>query len=228
MTSALFPTPSAPWYNRPMRITPETLTTLTQAGLRLAGRVLVRDHLHLGPALISVTVAARLRSGLRAVEAYLRRLILLLALQIEHTLKPDPRERPLNPRPKPERPKSQSFPLNLDQRPFPENFFTSPDPWAERPQRNTALVPAAPYYQRLMRLKALLEAPEARARRLAWHLARRRPGPLLAPFHTLSPRLGLEVSAMHKSMGHAIVTASRNRPPSIGPPPRPPPRIHVL
>ncbi|MEM7493136.1 MAG: hypothetical protein AAF296_07105, partial [Pseudomonadota bacterium] len=98
------------------------------------------------------------------------------------------------------------------------------------PNTGRTQVPARPLLERLTQLRALIKAPQARARKLAWHMARRRPGLMLAPGNhdAVKNRYGTEFSTTYTLMGHAILRLSRARPPPIGPVPRPPPRIRVL
>ncbi|MEM8615531.1 MAG: hypothetical protein AAGF20_01210 [Pseudomonadota bacterium] len=160
---ALFPHPSPPWYNPSMRFTSDTLEGFQRAGLSIAARVLVRDDLHLGPLLLTAAVAARLRSGLRALEAYVRRLLILLALKMEPDLKPDNRPCVIRMAQGKRATESKSFPLFSGENAFPDSLFSAPDPWAERPAKTAAPIYAAPLLERLKILKDLLEAPQARA-----------------------------------------------------------------
>lgn len=52
-----------------------------------AAKVLSRDNLHLGPREVSRAAVLRLKQGILALEAYLRRVLFLLALQFEHDRK---------------------------------------------------------------------------------------------------------------------------------------------
>jgi hypothetical protein len=52
----------------------------------LVAAVMTRDNLHLRPTLARQAVAARLRSGIIVLRAFLRRLIILMALELEWTL----------------------------------------------------------------------------------------------------------------------------------------------
>ena len=204
----------------------------SQWAQRYADKVIAKDGLHLSPALISKAAAKRLKQAIRAMEAYLRRMLVLLALSLEPDLKPDMRERPVRPSKRPQTTPSFTF------RTFPKagiDFALSSqfETLRHRPKpANTGRnqVPARPLLDRLTQLRALIEAPQARARKLAWHLARRRPGLMLAPGHhdAVKNRYGTEFSTTYTLMGHAILQQSRARPPPIGPVPRPPPRIRVL
>ena len=207
--------------------------TLQRYGSLLVAKVLSRDNLHLAPRFISPAIAGRLRSGLRALEAYARRLILFIALTFEHELAPSTREYVVYQRQKRRVPKSPSFPIFVGERVPPEIGFGEGTRRKLEPFGRGAEIIAAPLLQRLSDLKALIAAPEKRARQIAFQLARRRPGPLLAPHNgrgrSLVPRrLGTEISALYDSMAHSIHTISRKRPKHIGPAIRAGPRIRTL
>ena len=211
-----------------MTMTAERFESYSTFGLRLAAEVEARDDLHLKPRFLTKAAAGRLKAGLRALEAYIRRLLFAFALYLEPDLKPDQTWRPRQPR------KAQSrysrFRLIIPDRPLPDLLLYKParDPWADRPLSDRGPVPAAPLLQRLQHVRKILNAPEAFARRLAFCLARRRPG-LLAPPGFGRPgiprRYGTEVSALYDALGHAILETSRARPPPLGPVPKPGPRI---
>ena len=113
-----------------------------------------------------------------------------------------------------------------------------PDAWANgdrfggnATRSNAQQVLAAPLLARLFELCRLIEDPQARARRLAFHLARRRPGPLLAPDLATSrmpARFGTEISALYAGFASAIARLSQARPPPLGPLPIFPPRIRAV
>lgn len=201
------------------------------AGLVL--RVLSLDNMHLSPRSMTRAAAVRFRAGLRALEAYLRRLILCLALQLEHDLPRTNAERArLMPGQRPPRktPRKPSFHFTIftGQYDFPDAFGAE---WVGQRAARPAQVPAAPLLARLSALSDLAKSPMARARRLAWHMARHKAGLILAPdlYRGYVPRrYGTEVSATYDAMGHDIIARSRARPPPLGPVPRPPPRIRCL
>ncbi|MDJ0920010.1 MAG: hypothetical protein QNI84_02710 [Henriciella sp.] len=207
------------------------------AGLaeRLALQVLSRDEAQLAPLTLTQAAARRMRQGLRALEAFLRRVILCLALQIEPNL-----------------PRTDRF-ARIKTRKDQPDIWVQPnaltgfcvfrgerdfDPWAEiAPAMDSGWrqpappAYAAPLLARLTALKTLAQDPMARARRLAWHIARYRPGPMFAPdaFRSLVPRrYGTELSAVYDGMRYTILTASEARPPPLGPRPKPGPRIRRL
>ncbi|MEM1036278.1 MAG: hypothetical protein AAGI14_05915 [Pseudomonadota bacterium] len=203
---------------------------------RYADAVIARDNLHLAPALISKAAARRVRRGIKAIEAYLRRVLLLLALQIEPELARENRARPIYGRKGPRR--AAKRPL-LSLKAFPKEGidFALSDKIMDLQASNRGAcsphptpVPARPYLARIAALRELMNDPYTRARRLAWHIARRRPGFLLAPGaqDAVRNRYGTEFSALYTAMGAGIPARSRARPPPLGPAPRPPPRIRVL
>jgi hypothetical protein len=209
------------------------LKTSSDYALRLVSAVLARDDAHLAPAHLTKAAAGRMRAGIRAVEAYLRRLILVLALQFEHTL---PKNNPVRARygalpPKtPHKPRANPtrFTVFTGQHDLPDALREG---WIDRAPRHSAPIPAAPLIARLRALSTLAKAPEARARRLAWTLARKRPGPILTPDlkrRCVPARYGTEVSAIYDGFHAEIIKASRARPPPIGHIRRPPPRIRCL
>lgn len=218
-----------------MEIRRSLFTHAAQWAGRYADTVMSRDDLHLSPALISKAAAKRISKGIRVIEAYLRRILILLALSLEPTLTPDNRERavhfwpPRNRRdPRPDFHfrvfKNEGIDFALSTR------FDALKARPKRPKTGRAQVPARPLIARMKALWTLMANPDARARRLAWTLARRRPGLMLAPgaHDAVKNSHGTEVSATYTAMGHAILQLSRARPPPLGPVPRPPPRIRVL
>lgn len=204
-----------------------------QCAASLVLRVLSHDNMHLSPRSMTRAAAERFRAGLRALEAYLRRLILCLALQIEHDLPRTNVERArLMPGQRPSRKTSCKpsfhFTIFTGQHDFPDPFYAE---WVGGRTVRPVQVPAAPLLARLNALSDLAKSPMARARRLAWHMARHKAGLILAPdlYRGYVPRrYGTEVSASYDAMGHDIIETSRIRPPPLGPVARPPPRIRRL
>ncbi|MDJ0921293.1 MAG: hypothetical protein QNI84_09205 [Henriciella sp.] len=213
-----------------MSFTADPLVHLQAQGELLIARIVSRDDLQLAPVQISKAAATRLRQGLRALEAYVRRVLFCLALALEPGLKPD--NCPRNPRERaPNFDRKPGFKLFTGEQDCPD-FTDFHDPWADpkpRPPHGQPVL-AAPLLGRLNALKTLLKNPAARAKRLAFHLARYRPGWLFAPGRTgdVPHRWGPELSATFTAMGHQIVAASKARPPPIGPRPVKPPRIRWL
>jgi len=215
-----------------MDTAPATFEPCQREAVRLTSRLLSRDGLSAFPELISQAAAARLRAGLRVIEAFLARLLVLMALEIESTLThvERPERRPRERQPRKRGVTLRIFPCELvgdgPELSLSESWPGSPNGSPpERPAAAPAPVPTRALFERLARLRLIAEAPGARARRLAFHMARTRPGPLLAPKHRpgVANRWGVEASALYTAMGQGIVTASRSRPPPLPPPrvPRP-------
>jgi hypothetical protein len=195
----------------------------------LADAVRVRDHVYLRPQFARKSVAARLASGLIVLRAYLRRLIILIALALEWGLV-DTR----GPMKRPHGRKSTSAPkpsLTLLDRHTVSPWlagdgpkFNAPvktDYWSEH--ATPVPIDMTKLYAQLDFLAGIAANPLAKAKRLAFHLARRHPGIIMAPKgpKRIAGRWGTEVRATYDAMAADMITKSRNRPP-----PLPPPRTH--
>lgn len=209
-----------------MQIRDDFIDLAKRMGTGLLDAIIVADDLHLAPTYLRPGAAARVRAGIRRIEVYLRRLILLLALQIEHALPPcaiSPVRLASAGRP------SASARLTIFARPGQLLALTR---LAARPRSAKTAGDVAAYrlLLRLAQLGELLEAPRKRARRLAWNLARRRAGFFEAPGrgYAIASRFGTEASAIFDAMAELILGASLSRPPQRGLAPRPPPRIRTL
>jgi hypothetical protein len=181
------------------------------------------------PQYASKAIAARFRRGIRIVEAYLRRVLILMALEIEPTLV-DARRPLFRPKERKWRMPSVRFSVlsgrNIDLDDRARAAFEAADRerrW-RRPVPLTGREPVkmGALYRRLDWLKALAANPVRRARRLAVDLARRRPGPIVAPDWRLRlpQRWGTEVSMTYTLLGHKVFELSRSRPPPQPPPQR--------
>lgn len=213
-----------------MEIRADFLTMAQQMGARLLDTIVVRDQLHLAPEKLRPGAAARVRRGIRQLQAYLRRVILLLALKLERTL---PADRPCAVYGRLPSRKTSDRALKLLRGFMPLARRTAlagrrgaPLPFWQK----GAHVPAHELLMRLNALRALLGAPEKTARRAAWYLARRRPGTVAARLLPggLPGRVGTEVSASFDAMDAMIAEACLSRPQHRGAPPRPPPRVRVV
>jgi hypothetical protein len=209
-------------------------TYLITTATNLAAAVNTRDDLHLRPEIARKAVAARLVSGLRVLKAFLRRLILLIALDLEWGL--------IDTRGEMKRPhgrKSKSFCYK------PNLHILDPDtlsPWiggncpkfvidkmyeprqVRDPRYNPPVyVEMAKLYAQLSYLSDLAANPLAKAKRLAFHIARTREGIILAPdpIKRIPGRWDTEVRALYFAMWASIAEKARSRPP-----PLPPPRTH--
>ena len=177
----------------------------------LHAKVLSRDECHLTPRRISRAAGARLRAGIAALEP---------------SLSPDQSEYVRTHRPRLRRGTARPFRIFRT-----GHTFAGINPGFSREiLLHRGPVEAAPLLARLSALKALIEAPEQRARRLAFHLARKRPGPLFPQLdrRRVPRRYGTELSALYTALGAAVTEASRARPPPLGPRPRAGPRIRQL
>ncbi len=198
----------------------EVWTYALGLGLDLLYRLSAGAGCQYGPDRFSRAAARRLKAGLRVAEAYLRRLLMLRALAVEPDLSGFAGEMSYklsgSGRPKPASVPAQArgyrFRMFPNSRPAPVGLSPRSGP--------AAPVPAAPILQRVSVLQALYSEPEKRARRLAFFLSRRRPGILPAPGidrPSIPRRYGTELSGLYDSFCLSIHTASRARPPPLGP-----------
>ena len=187
----------------------------------LVAAVTTRDNLHLRPAWACKAVAARLAGGLRVLRAFLRRLIILIALDLEWGLVDTRGEMK---RPHGRKSTSTSTPSlkGLD--------AAKVSPWlkSDGPQlktdngqaHNTPIpIDMAKLYAQLDFLAKIAANPIAKAKRLAFRLARTRQGIIMAPEgpQRIAGRWGTQVRASFDAMGASIMTQSRNRPPPLKP-----------
>jgi hypothetical protein len=189
----------------------------------LVAAVTTRDNLHLRPALARKSVAARLRSGMIVLRAFLRRLIILIALEMEWSLV-DTRGAMKRPHGRKSKSLAPKFSLQgLDSQ--------GVSPWlnAVGPQfkpvqrlgyRGPVEIDMAKLYAQLDYLSKLASNPTAKAKRLAFHLARTHQGIIMAPTgpKRIAGRWGTQVSASYDGIAESIMTKSRNRPPPLPPP----------
>ena len=214
-----------------MSLSPAFFAHAAEHASRLALQVLAQDSLHLSPTLIRPAIARRLRAGLRALQAYLRRFLILLALSLEPALRPACCARPRRMRQPSKRTPAVGLRMFTGETAFPDTWSNGDGFGGDRSRQSDQPILAAPLLARLFELCRLIEDPQARARRLAFHLARRRPGPLLAPDLATSrmpARFGTEISALYAGFASAIARLSQARPPPHGPLPILPPRIRAV
>jgi hypothetical protein len=209
-------------------------TMLIATAQNLAAAVNTRDELHLRPQFARKAVAARLVSGLMVLKAFLRRMILLIALDLEWTLVDMRGEMK---RPHGRKAKSSATRLNLRildaDKPSPWSGGNCPkfviakmyEPRQVRDHRYNppVFIDMAKLYAQLTFLAGIASNPVPKAKRLAFHIARTREGIIMAPEgpKRIAGRWGTEVNAQFWAMGYAIMTKARSRPP-----PLPPPRTH--
>ena len=202
-------------------------TFLIATAASLVAAVNTRDNLHLRPPVAYKAVAMRLASGLRVLRAFLRRLIILIALDMEWGLV-DTRGEMKRPHGRKSVSSCAKFSLKgLD--------ADKASPWlyGDGPQFNTVRdtqghstpipIDMAKLYAQLDFLAGIAANPIAKAKRLAFHLARTQHGIIMAPEgpKRLAGRWGTNVRASFDAMAASIMTQSRDRPP-----PLPPPRTH--
>jgi hypothetical protein len=199
---------------------------LIRLGRDLCLMVLTRDRLEMRPLQGKRAVARRLGSGLRVLGAWLRRLLVLMALALEPHL--TVREQPLA---RPHGRKTEArmrFVVWTSDTVLPEDFGCRSGAAAGSGFPGggcSALagpVGLARLYRQLDLMAAILADPLPRARRLAIHLARSRPGLLLAPAGPprIAGRWGKEVSTSYDGMAVTIMEQARVRPPPLPPPRR--------
>jgi hypothetical protein len=206
-----------------------SFTFLINTAQSLVAAVTTRDNLHIRPALARQAVAARLRSGMIVLRAFLRRLIILIALELEWSLV-DARRAMKRPHGR----KLKSSPgfslggldtnkvspwLNADGPNFKPVVKTDHTQGYNTP----VMIDMAKLYAQLDYLAGIAANPLAKAKRLAFHLARNYQGIIIAPDgpKRIAGRWGTQVSAIYTAIAGSIITQSRNRPP-----PLPPPRTH--
>jgi hypothetical protein len=223
-----------------MRMNPlASCAFLIATAKNLVAAVTTRDNLHLRPQFACKAVAERLVCGMRLLRAYLRRLVILIALELEWSLI-DTRGVLKRPHGRKAKPSSAKFSLQgLD----PRNASSWPDdddpPFKTQvtiSDRRSTPIPVymGRLYAQLDFLAGIAANPLAKAKRLAFHLARNRPynkfGVIMAPDgpHRIAGRWGTEVSATYDAMWASIMTKSRARPPPIPPRRRRGPTIERL
>ena len=191
----------------------------------LVAAVNTRDNLHLRPPVAYKAVAMRLASGMRVLRAFLRRLIILIALDMEWGLVDTRGDMK-----RPHKRKSQSSCAGFSLKGLDADKVS---PWlnSDGPQfkANTDItqtyttpvpIDMSKLYAQLDFLAKIAANPIANAKRLAFHLARTRQGIIMAPEgpQRIAGRWGTEVRASFDAMAASIITQSRNRPPPLPPP----------
>jgi hypothetical protein len=199
---------------------------LITTGQLLASAVTTRDSLHLRPAVATKAVAARLVTGLILLRAYLKRLIILIALKLEWDLvdKRGPMKRPHG---RKMAPTSAKLSLTCLDSVKVSPWLNSDGPKFKKGQApsfdHPLPVNMSGLYAQLDFLAGIAANPLAKAQRLAFHLARKREGIIMAPLgpKRVAGRWGTQVRATYGAMSDFIIIESRKRPP-----PLPPPRTH--
>jgi hypothetical protein len=222
-------------YSLTMR-TPASFTFLIAKAQSLADAVLTRDNLHLRPTLARKSVAARLAGGMRLLRAFLRRLIILIALELEWGLVDTRGEMK---RPHGRKSKSTAgFSLGGLDRDKISPWQNSDGPnfkqrlrLRDEDGRSTPVpVDMARLYAQFDFLAKIAANPLAKAKRLAFHIARTKEWIIIPPDgpRRIAGRWGTEVSASYDAMWASIVTKSRSRPPPLPPPRNQWPMITLL
>jgi hypothetical protein len=233
-STATYPTPVNLRFNRPMHPVLSScrvfLTVLRDliAGVRAKAGVA-------RPAFASQAVTRQVAAGLRLVEAYLRRVLIVMALEIEPSLVDAAAQDDSGPLPRPDGRKrassSAGFRVLDDGRlPLREDWHLEVRDWHRPTAASRAPMAMGRLYRRLDQLAAIAADPLRRARRLAFHLARCRPGLILAPDIEMRPPLTWrpEAALGFNALAHEIINRSRNRPPPLPPPRRHGPSVIVL
>jgi hypothetical protein len=199
---------------------------LITTGQILASAVTTRDNLHLRPVVSTKAVAGRLVTGLILLRAYLRRLIILIALKLEWSLV-DKRGVMKRPHGRKMTPTSAKLSLTCLDSVQVSPWLNSDGPKFKKGHAPTFDQPVpvnmSGLYAQLDFLSAIAANPLAKAERLAFHLARRREGIIVAPLgpKRVAGRWGTQVRATYDALSDFILIESRSRPP-----PLPPPRTH--
>jgi hypothetical protein len=198
----------------------------------LADAVNVRDNVYLRPLMATKAVAARLKSGLIVLRAFVRRLIIAMALEMEWGLV-DKRGEMKRPHGRKSTSRAALTLTAFDSRkasPWDSGYGlgfkikTKTIDFTPQPVDMTKL------YAQLDYLSKIAANPMAKAKRLAFHLARNYQGIIMAPRgpERIAGRWGTEVSASYDALACAIMTKSRSRPPPLPPPRNQWPTITVL
>jgi hypothetical protein len=205
--------------------TPAAFSMLIATAQSLVAAVTARDNLYLRPAFVRKAVAGRLASGLVVLRAFLRRLIILMALHLEWGL--------VDTRGAMKRPHGQKSSSSAARFTLPLLEIAKASPWqtGNGPQFKAVIIRTSaprevnidPLYAKLSYLAGIAANPMAKARRLAFHLARKHRGMIMAPKGPtrIAGRWGTEVSAFYDAMAGELVRNSCSRPP-----PLPPRRTH--
>jgi hypothetical protein len=209
--------------------TPTSFAMLIATAKMMVDMVTTRDNLHLRPHVVRKAIARRLAGGLAVLRTFLRRLIILIALDLEWGLvdKRGPMKRPHKSKAKPGL--KFHLPLLDSQKGGHWLYDHNPDNYPstksshEEGTNPAVYVDLAKLYAKLDFLARVAADPFPKARRLAYHLARNHHSMILAREgpERIAGRWGTQVRAYYDNLPAMILEASRNRPP-----PLPPPRTH--
>jgi len=218
-------------------LTPFTFA-LSQASY-LRDRVLGASELLERPALVRKAVAARLRKGVRALEAFLRRILILIALELEPDLvariQTENLARAKGRKVRARKAFLRIFPTPGGAQTFDFKQRVGAPRTSELPPHAAALppvtVPIGRWLRQLDYLQTIIKDPVGKAKRLAFSLARRHHGLLMAPdqHRRVMRGCGTEPNSIFDTMAFQILQKSRSRPPPLPPPRRwPKPMITLL
>jgi hypothetical protein len=202
---------------------PSSFEFLIETAQIIVAAVNTRDNLHLRPEVARKAVAVRLASGLRLLRAFLRRLIILMAVELEWTLV-DTRGPMKRPHGRPSKPTLASFSIKGLDAPIASPWLDGYGPQFKPVIRTGRVGPVdvdmSNLYAQLKFLSRIAANPMAKAQRLAFHLARTYEGIIIPPDgpKRIAGRWGTQVSAFYAAMRSSIITQSRNRPPPLPPP----------
>jgi hypothetical protein len=211
---------------------PASFAFLISTAQSLVAAVTSRDNVYLRPALARQAVAKRLRSGMIVLRAFLRRLIILMALDMEWGLV-DTRGAMKRPHKRASKPTTAAFSIQGLDAPVASPWLDGAGPQfksqfkpvvkADDRLYGPVTIHMGKLYAQLDYLARIAANPTAKAKRLAFHLARTYQGPIIAPQgpKRIAGRWGTQVRASFDAIGMSILTQSKNRPP-----PLPPPRTH--
>jgi hypothetical protein len=205
-----------------------SFTMIIATAQNLVAMVNTRDGLHLRPEFARQAIAARLKTGLIVLRTFLRRLIILIALDLEWGLV-DTRGEMKRPHGRKSKPSGGFHLPNLDAMSGGHWLDShNPDHYPRvKSQKSDGTNPAVyvdmtRLYAQLVFLAKIAENPYPKAKRLAFHLARTYQGPILTlegP-KRIAGRWGTEVRAFYDWLPALIVEKSKSRPPPL-PPSRP-------
>jgi hypothetical protein len=188
----------------------------------------VRDNLYLKrPDFAARAAARRLASSLRYIEAYLRRVLVVIALEIEPMLVDDrgPMRRPHGKKANKALTKPPCFTvLNGYGPPLSETVINRLEARADACKPHSDQLMPQPVamerlYLRLDHLAAIVRDPLARAKRLAFHLARSKEGPIVTSDPAIRPpsHWKTDARATFVALGYDMTARSMKRPPPLGP-----------
>jgi hypothetical protein len=194
------------------------------------------DFSHTADYVPTQAAAQRIKAGLKLAEAYLRRVLILMALALEPTLVDVP-QKGLERRRHEKAPRivvrqSANFIIFPPVPALPDKVLDrlreldEQARFEENPPRRTGYIYIGNLKARLEQLAKIATDPTKRVNRLAMYIARKKHGPFFAPDRHIRPsnQLGrlrklwdTKTSASFDAMAYNIITRSRERPPPLAP-----------